>query len=79
MPRVGRYSAGFRWPSAWWVWGANTGSSGGDLVLALFERIEVLGIREATVFLTAEAARHGFAAALPGEVGISVDGRGEKV
>ena len=45
---------------------------------ALFQRIDVLGLREATVYLTAGAARHGFAAALPEEVGISVSGRGER-
>jgi len=45
----------------------------------LFERIEVLGIREVTVFLTLEAARHGFAAALTATIGISIGGRGERI
>ena len=30
------------------------------------------------MFLTPEATRRGFAAAIPGEVGISGDGRGER-
>ncbi len=61
------------------TWRRAEGGRGRQLLAgALFERIEVLGIREATVYLTPEAARHGFAAAIPGEVGISVNGRGER-
>jgi hypothetical protein len=48
------------------------------LASALFDRIEVLGIREATVHLSSHAVRHGLAAALPAELGILVDGRGER-
>jgi hypothetical protein len=62
------------------TWRRAEGGKGRQLVAsALFARIDVLGLREATVYLTAEAARHGFAAALPEEVGISVGGRGERV
>ena len=32
------------------------------LASALFDRIEVLGLREATVYVSANAARHGLAA-----------------
>jgi hypothetical protein len=49
------------------------------LASALFDRIEVLGIREATVHLSAHALRHGLAAALPAELGILVNGRGERI
>ena len=45
---------------------------------ALFERIEVLGLQEATVHLSDHAVRHGLAEALPGEFGMSVNGRGER-
>ena len=48
------------------------------LASALFSRIEVLGIREATVHLSAHAVRHGLAAALPAELRILVNGRGER-
>ncbi len=57
---------------------AETGTGRKLLASALFERIDVLGLREATVYLTAHAARHGLAAVLPETVGISVNGRGER-
>ena len=63
-------------PETWRLAGAGPGRR--QLASALFERIEVLGLREATVYLTSEAARHEFAAALPQEVEISVSGRGER-
>ena len=44
---------------------------------ALFEHIDVLGLRKATAHLTADIVRHGLAAALPEEVGTLVCGRGE--
>jgi DNA invertase Pin-like site-specific DNA recombinase len=49
------------------------------LAAALFDRIEVLGLREATVHVSAEAARHGLAAVLPAELVLSVSGRGERI
>jgi hypothetical protein len=45
---------------------------------ALFEHIDVLGLRKATAHLTADIVRHGLAAALPKEVGTLVCGRGER-
>ena len=45
---------------------------------ALFEHIDVLGLRKATAHLTANIVRHGLAAALPKEVGTLVCGRGER-
>jgi hypothetical protein len=46
---------------------------------ALFEHIDVLGLRKATAHLTADIIRHGLAAALPEEVGTLVCGRGERI
>ena len=61
------------------TWRKAEGGSGRQLLAsALFGRIEVLGIREATVHLSAHAVRHGLAAALPAELGILVNGRGER-
>ena len=61
------------------TWAKARGGTGRALVAdTLFERIDVLGLREATAHLTANAVRHGLAAALPEEVGISVSGRGER-
>lgn len=45
---------------------------------SLFDRIDVLGMREATVHLSEHAVRRGLAAALPAEVGVSVSGRSER-
>jgi hypothetical protein len=45
---------------------------------ALFEHIDVLGLRKATAHLTADIVRHGLAAALPEEVGTLICGRGER-
>ncbi len=62
------------------TWRAADGGPGQQLLAsALFSRIEVLGLQEATVHLTDHAVRHGVAAALPPEVGISVSGRGERI
>ena len=61
------------------TWAKATGGTGRQLVAdALFERIEVLGLQEATAHLSEHAVRHGFAEALPEEFGISVSGRGER-
>ena len=61
------------------TWRKAEGGSGRQLLAsALFSRIEVLGIREATVHLSAHAVRHGLAAALPAEMRILVNGRGER-
>ena len=62
------------------TWRRAEGGAGRRLLAsALFDRIEVLGIREATVHLSAHAVRHGLAAALPAELGILVNGRGERI
>jgi hypothetical protein len=61
------------------TWRKAEGGSGRQLLAsALFDRIDVLGITEATVYLSAHAVRHGLGAALPAEVGILVSGRGER-
>jgi DNA invertase Pin-like site-specific DNA recombinase len=61
------------------TWRKAEGGSGRQLLAsALFDRIDVLGIQEATIHLSAHAVRHGLAAALPAEVGILVSGRGER-
>jgi DNA invertase Pin-like site-specific DNA recombinase len=61
------------------TWRAATGQGRAQLAGALFERIDVLGLREATVHLSGHAVRHGIGAALPVELGISVNGRGERI
>jgi hypothetical protein len=48
------------------------------LATALFDRIDVLGMREATVHFSAHAVRHGLAAVLPAGFGSPVSGRGER-
>lgn len=59
--------------------GPGEGGTGPRLLAsALFGRIDVLGVQEATVHLSAHAVRHGLAAALPEEMGILVSGRGER-
>lgn len=61
------------------TWRKAEGGSGRQLLAsALFDRIDVLGLREATVHLSAHALRHGLAQALPQELGILVNGRGER-
>ena len=61
------------------TWRKAEGGPGRQLLAsALFDRIDVLGIQEATVHLSAHAVRHGLGAALPEEVGILVNGRGER-
>jgi hypothetical protein len=49
------------------------------LASALFDRIDVLGMREATFTLSAHAVRHGLAAVLPAEFDSPVNGRGERI
>jgi hypothetical protein len=62
------------------TWRKAEGGRGRQLLAAaLFDRIEVLGLREATVHVSAEAARHGLAAALPSELSLPVNGRGERI
>ena len=62
------------------TWAKAKGGTGRQLVAdALFERIEVLGLREATAHLSDHAVRHGLADVLPEEFGISVSGRGERI
>ncbi len=62
------------------TWQKAAGGPGRQLTAdALFDRIEVLGLREATVHLSRHAVSHGLAAALPEEFGISVNGRGERI
>ncbi len=61
------------------TWARRPEARGAQLLAdALFERIEVLGLREATAHLSEHAVRHGLAAVLPEEFGISVSGRGER-
>ncbi len=60
------------------LWDGAEGTGRKLLAEALFDRIEVLGLQEATVHLSQHAVRHGLAAALPEEFGISVNGRGER-
>ena len=61
------------------TWRRAEGGKGRQLLAStLFDRIDVLGIQEATVHLSAHAVRHGLAAALPAEVRILVNGRGER-
>jgi hypothetical protein len=63
-------------PATW----ENAGSGRGRQLLAsaLFDRIEVLGLRETTVHLSDHAVRHGLAAALPAQLELPVYGRGER-
>ncbi len=50
------------------TWAKATGGVGRQrLADALFDRIDVLGLREATVVLSADAVRHCFAEVLPEE------------
>ena len=42
---------------------------------SVFDRIDVLGMREATVYLSAHAVRHGLAAVLPAELRLPVNRR----
>jgi hypothetical protein len=61
------------------TWRRADGGQGRRLLASsLFERVDVLGIQEATFHLSAHAVRHGLAGALPREVGILVNGRGER-
>jgi hypothetical protein len=49
------------------------------LAEALFERIDVLGAREATIRLTDSAVAYGFAAAIPDRLDVAAGyGRGER-
>jgi hypothetical protein len=61
----------------------NTGPTAGKgramLATALLDRIDVLGMEEATISLSAHAVRHGLAAVLPAELRIPVSGRGERI
>ena len=61
------------------TWAKAQGGTGRQLVAdALFERIDVLGLREATAHLSEHAVRHGLAESLPEEFAILVSGRGER-
>jgi DNA invertase Pin-like site-specific DNA recombinase len=62
------------------TWAKAKGGQGrAMLATALFDRIDVLGMREATVHLSAHAVRHGLAAVLPAEFDSPVSGRGERI
>jgi hypothetical protein len=62
------------------TWAKAKGGQGrAMLATALFDRIDVLGLREATVYLSAHAVRHGLAAVLPAEFDSPVSGRGERI
>jgi DNA invertase Pin-like site-specific DNA recombinase len=61
------------------TWAKAKGGKGRAMLAdALFDRIDVLGVREATVHLSAHAVRHGLAAVLPAEFDSPVSGRGER-
>ncbi len=54
------------------TWAKARGGTGRQLVAdALFDRIEVLGLREATAHLSDHAVRHGLADVLPEEFGVA--------
>ena len=58
---------------------ADGGADRRMLAEALFSRIDVLGGREATIHLTDAAVAHGFAAAIPDLLDVTVGyGRGER-
>ena len=63
------------------TWRHAAGSPGRRMLAqALFERIEALGFREATLRLTATAIAHGFAAVVPERIELTVGyGRGERI
>ena len=62
------------------TWAEAKGGKGRQmLATALFDRIDVLGMREVTVHLSAHAVRHGLAAVLPAEFDSPVGGRGERI
>ncbi len=60
---------------------ADRGSGRRMLAEALFERVDALGFREATLHLTDTAIAHGFAAVLPARVTLEIvgNGRGERI
>lgn len=61
------------------TWARAKGGKGrAMLASSLFDRIDVLGLSEATVHLSAHAVRHGLAAVLPAELVLPVNGRGER-
>jgi DNA invertase Pin-like site-specific DNA recombinase len=62
------------------TWAKADGGPGRRMLAeALFERIEVLGAREATIHLTDAAVAYGFAAAIPDRLDVTVGyGRGER-
>ncbi len=67
-----------REPSTTWR-KADGGPGRRMLAEALFSRIEVLGGTEATIHLTDQAVAHGFAAAIPDRLDVTVGyGRGER-
>jgi hypothetical protein len=60
------------------TWAKAKGGKGrAMLATALFDRIDVLGKREATVYLSAESVRHGLGAVIPAELDSLVSGRGD--
>ncbi len=65
-------------PTAFSLLTGHFGPAQHPMAAALFDRIDVLGMREATVHLSARAVRHGLAAVLPAEFDSPVGGRGER-
>jgi len=62
------------------TWAKAGGGKGRQLLAsALFDRIEVLGLQEMAIELSAHAARYGVGAVLPGELRLPVNGRGERI
>ena len=61
------------------TWAKAKGGKGrAMLASSLVDRIDILGLREATVHLSAHAVRHSLAAVLPAEFDSPVSGRGER-
>ena len=61
-------------------WRTDGGPGRRTMAEALFSRIEVIGGSEATIHLTEEAVAHGFAAAIPDRLEVTVgNGRGERI
>lgn len=63
------------------TWATADGGSGRHMLAeALFERLDALGFRELRLRLTDTAIAHGFAAAMPKRLELTVgNGRGERV
>jgi hypothetical protein len=62
------------------TWAKAQGGHGRQLLAsALFDRIDVLGLQEMAITLSAHAARYGMGEVLPAELRLPVNGRGERI